>query len=68
MSKSKNHIEKMKEKRFEAVDFYYNFFDTIREKKGQIYPIYLDIRGKKKNCYLIFTLKFYKIVKYLCVL
>lgn len=36
---SQNHIEKMKEKRFEAVDFYYNFFEKKCKKGLQKVPL-----------------------------
>lgn len=36
---SQNHIEKMKEKRFEAVDFYYNFFEKKCKKGIQKVPL-----------------------------
>lgn len=36
---SQQHIEKMKERRFEAVDFYYNFFDMKRKEGIQKIPL-----------------------------
>lgn len=36
---SRKHIEKMKERRFEAVDFYYNFFDKKCKKGIQKIPL-----------------------------